>query len=293
MPTREVEKMKTLSRFAILAAAFSLALTTPGRAEKTYGSSGQMIQKQGVPGMSRPAPLTPSYRGPSTQISGSSVYQRSYSSSSAQKNISARDSSGYSVSKSNTSGQLLSKTGSSRSAVAAPSHERPDGPYYRYQGDNRGQNRDDRSHDNDHNNDSWRDRDRGHDRDHDRDRDSRHNYFSIGIGGDGYSLYYSNLGYRSGYYGAYSVSVGSPYYYSTYYPTYTSYGRVWAPGYWTTRSNRVLVTGVYDSVWVAPAYDWVWDGYQYQWVVVQVGYYNQVPRYSTTTTRVWVPGCWR
>ncbi|MFH0793655.1 MAG: hypothetical protein V2A74_06435 [bacterium] len=283
--------MKNIWKLAILAVALSLALVTPGQAEKTYGASGQMIQKQGVPGASGSGMSRPSYQGPSGQSSQSSGSQRSYSTHSGSMNAPTRDYSGYSVSKSNDAGQLLSKTGSSRTQILSPSHERPSGPYYRYQDDNRRQDRDDRSNDGD----------RRHDGDsRDRDRDRNHDshgggYFNINIGGDGYSLYYSNSRYHSGFYRGYSVGIGSPYYYPTYYyPTYySSYGLVWVPGYWTTTTNQVLVPGVYDSVWVAPVYDWVWDGYQYQWVVVRDGYYNRAPRYYARTSRVWVPGCWR
>ncbi len=72
--------------------------------------------------------------------------------------------------------------------------------------------------------------------------------------------------------------------------------RVWTPGHYECRDDRVWVPGVCRRVWVAPVYEWRTDyrGCKFQWLV-RDGYWDSVEapgHYETRRVQVWVEGCW-
>lgn len=73
--------------------------------------------------------------------------------------------------------------------------------------------------------------------------------------------------------------------------------RVWTPGHYETRCERVWVEGAREQVWVPARYEWRHDscGRAYQ-VCVSPGYWRTVcapGHYEARQVRVWVEGCWR
>lgn len=73
--------------------------------------------------------------------------------------------------------------------------------------------------------------------------------------------------------------------------------RVWVPGHYEVRCERVWVPGACERVWVPPVYQWRHDscGRAYQ-VLVCDGYWKTVEhpgRWENREVKVWVEGCWR
>ena len=73
--------------------------------------------------------------------------------------------------------------------------------------------------------------------------------------------------------------------------------RVWTPGHYETRCERVWVEGRSEQVWVSAQFEWRHDscGRAYQ-VCVNPGYWRTVcgqGHYETRQVRVWVDGSWR
>lgn len=73
--------------------------------------------------------------------------------------------------------------------------------------------------------------------------------------------------------------------------------RVWTPGHYETRCERVWVAGRDEQVWVPARFEWRHDscGRAYQ-VCVNPGYWRNVSgpgRFEERQVRVWVDGCWR
>jgi hypothetical protein len=72
--------------------------------------------------------------------------------------------------------------------------------------------------------------------------------------------------------------------------------RLWVPGRYETRCERVWVPGCERREWVPPRYEWVVEhcGIR-RCVLVREGYWRVVQepgRYETREVRVWVPGRW-
>lgn len=72
--------------------------------------------------------------------------------------------------------------------------------------------------------------------------------------------------------------------------------RVWVPGHYEMREERVWVPGACRRVWVEPVYSWRSDyrGCRRR-VLVREGYWESVQEpghYETRRFRVWVEGCW-
>jgi hypothetical protein len=73
--------------------------------------------------------------------------------------------------------------------------------------------------------------------------------------------------------------------------------RVWVPGRYEIRRERVWVPGCERKEWVPPRHEWRIDkcGSRYR-VLVRDGYWRVVQdpgRYETRDVRVWVPGHWQ
>lgn len=69
--------------------------------------------------------------------------------------------------------------------------------------------------------------------------------------------------------------------------------RVWVPGHYEVREEKVWVPGVCERVWVPPTYKMVWDGCRPVRVVCRPGHYRAIEhpgRWECREVRVWVPG---
>lgn len=73
--------------------------------------------------------------------------------------------------------------------------------------------------------------------------------------------------------------------------------RVWVPGRYDVRCERVWIEGCERQVWVEPCYETRWDscGRPYR-VQVRPGHWRPVRdpgRWEQREVRVWIPGHWR
>jgi hypothetical protein len=71
--------------------------------------------------------------------------------------------------------------------------------------------------------------------------------------------------------------------------------KVWVPGYYETKTEKVWVPGSCETVWVPPTYRYVWKGPHKARVVSTPGRYETIQhpgRWEYRQVRVWVSGRW-